>query len=116
MSVVLELPFECNWDEVVQLSSRWMGSPDIESSALQLARSQIGRIGQALIKPYKDWTMEDYYALHVQCVPGPDGRELSAAELLAQHGAHIAQMVRGESQRLSDSEISEILGQWASYY
>jgi hypothetical protein len=116
LSVVLELPFECNWDEVVQLSSRWMGSADIERSALDLAQSQIGRIGQALIKPYKDWTMEDYYALHVQCVPGPDGRELSAAGLLAQHGDHIAQMVRGESQRLSDSEISEILGQWVSYY
>jgi hypothetical protein len=116
MSVVLELPFEGDWDEVVRLASRWMGSPDIERCAIDLARSQIGRIQRALVKPYKDWTMEDYYAVHVRSAPGASGGELSAADLLAQFGGRVAQMVRGESVTLSDSEISRVLEEWVSYY
>jgi hypothetical protein len=116
MSVALELPFECAWDELVHLVSHWMGSADIERSAIDLARSQIGRIARALVKPYKDWTMEDYYAVHVRSAAGAGGRELSAADLLAQFGGRIAQVVRGESATLSDSEISRVLGESVSYY
>lgn len=116
IGVGLELPFECAWDEVVQLSSRWIGSVDIERHAMEAARSQIGRIGRALIKPYTNWTMEDYYAVHVRIAHDASGHELSASELVTQYGGHIGQMVRGESTKLSDSEIAGILEQWVSYY
>jgi hypothetical protein len=116
IGVGLELPLGCAWDEVVHLSSRWIGSVDIERHAMEVARSEIDRIGRALVKPYANWTMEDYYAVHVRSALGADGNELSASELLAQYGGRIAQIVRGESIRLSDSEIAGILGEWLSYY
>ncbi len=60
VSVSLAFPFECSWDDVVHLSSRWLGSVEIERRAIEVARSQVARIKSALVKPYSDWTIEDY--------------------------------------------------------
>jgi len=116
VSIALELPFECDWDNVVQLASRWLGSAEIERHAMEVARTQVARIHSALLKPYENWTVEDYYAVHVAGAPDAGGRELSASEMLAGYGPRIAQIVRGEVLPLSETEIAETLGQWVSYY
>lgn len=116
LSVSFELPFECDWNDVTRLAARWIGSFDIEHHAKEIAQAQIGRIEGALVKPYSEWTMEDYYAVHVRSACAADGQPLSSQELISEYGARIAQIVRGESVELSQSETAEVMKEWLSYY
>ncbi len=116
VSVALELPFECDWDELTQLSSRWIGSIDVERQTAEIARTQIPRVGSALRKPFTEFTSEDYYTVHVREASADDGHTLTARELLAQYGDRVSQIVRGESVPLAESETQEILRECVSYY
>jgi hypothetical protein len=116
VSIALELPFESDWDGLVHLASRWIGSSDLERSAVEVAKSQVQRIREALGKPYADWIFEDYYAVHVREARTETRPVLSAQELISAYGGRIAQIVRAESVELSDVERQEILQQWLSYY
>ena len=116
MSVAFELPFDCDWNDVTNLATRWIGSPDIERHAKEIARAQVNRVEQALVKSYSEWTMEDYYAIHVRSARATDNRPLSALDLISEFGGRISQIVRGESIPLSESETAEILKEWLSYY
>lgn len=111
VSVGLEVPFESDWNELVQLSSRTIASPEIERRALDIAKRQVERVRAALVKPYDSWTTEDYYAVHVREAGGQLGQQLMSG-----HGGEIAQIVRGESAPVSENERGEILRDWVSYY
>jgi len=112
LSVVLELPFSGDWDTLVQLSSRWVWDVDFERYATRIARERLERAKPALVKPYTEWLNEDYFIFHVREMTGSP----SAADLCTSHGAHIAQIVRGETAQLSDGERNEILQSRISYY
>lgn len=116
VSIALELPFESDWDGLVQLASRWIGSADLERKAAEVAKSQVLQIRDALLKPYADWISEDYYAVHLREAGTETRPALLAQELIADYGGRITQVVRGESVELSNSERQEILQQWLSYY
>jgi hypothetical protein len=116
ISIALEMQWEGDWEGLVNLASRWVGSPELERAAAALARSQAGRIHNAMVKPYADWISEDYYAVHLREARAESGAVLSGAELISCHGSHIAQIVRGERVGLSVSEQQEILQHWLSYY
>jgi hypothetical protein len=116
VSISLELPFESNWNELVGLASRWIGSPDIERQAAEVARAHADRIRDALVKPNPEWTWEDYYAVHIREATTDAETPLSAHDLISDFGGRIAQIVRGESVELSNTERHEILQQWLSYY
>jgi hypothetical protein len=110
VSIKLELPFETDWPELVELSSRWMTAPDLEARAAQMVRKCLERARPALIAPRENWLSEDYTVIHVkECA-------LNAAELIAEHGNQIARIVRGEQGKLSEEEVQEILGSRLSYY
>jgi len=118
VSIALELAFESDWNALVVLANRCIASPEIERKAVEVARSLVARIRGALIKPNPEWTAEDYYAVHVReaCrIKDPD-TPLLAGELISDYGGSIAQIVRGESVELSNSERQEILQDWLSYY
>jgi hypothetical protein len=70
------------------------------------------RSAPAMVKPYAEWLSEDYFIFHVREATGSP----SAADLVASHGARIAQIVRGETAQLSDGERNEILQSRISYY
>ena len=116
VSIALELPFESDWNGLVHLASRWIGSAEIERAAAEVARAQAHRIRDALLKPNTDWTFEDYYAVHLGEVCTDTQTPLSASELISDYGGSIAQIVRGESVELSNAERQETLQQWLSYY
>jgi hypothetical protein len=116
MSVELELQFELEWAALVEQSSRWVTGPGTENRAMDLIRERLNRLGPALVKPYEKRLTEDYYIIHLLEVPGVGGAPASAAELLAQHGGEISQLVRGETSVLSDPERQEILQSRISYY
>ena len=112
LSVVFELPFSGDWETLVRLSSRWVWDTDFTSLASKIVKKKLERAAPALIKPYDNWLHEDYFIFHVSEM----ATKPSANELLSRHGDHVAQIVRGETARLSDGERQEILQGRISYY
>jgi hypothetical protein len=113
VSVVFELPFSGDWDKLVQLSSRWVWDTNFESLATRIVKQKLQRAAPALVKAYtSEWLQEDYFIFHLREIAGSP----SAADLLGAQGGHISQVVRGESQPLSDGERQEILQSRISYY
>src|SRR6266849_8550030 len=112
LSVVFELPFSGDWDTLVRLAGRWMSDTEFTSLATRIVKQKLQRATPALVKPYADWLNEDYFIFHVREIAGAP----SAAELLAEHADHIAQIVRGETAKLSDGERQEIMQSHISYY
>src|ERR1700756_4733942 len=98
LSVVFELPFSGDWETLVRLSSRWVWDTDFTSLASKIVKKKLERARPALIKPYDNWLHEDYFIFHVSEI----ATKPSANELLSRHGDHVAQIVRGETARLSD--------------
>jgi hypothetical protein len=112
VSLIFELPFSGDWETLVQLASRWVWNSDFDRFASRIARQKLERAAPAILKAYKDWLSEDYFIFHVREAAGRP----SAADLLAKHGAQIAQVVRGETAALSEGERQEILQSRISYY
>src|SRR5947209_12229718 len=113
VSLVFELPFSGDWDNLVQLSSRWTSDTNFEKLASRVVKQKLERAAPALLKPYtSEWLQEDYFIFHVREIEGAP----SADELLATQRNHIAQVVRGEIAMLSEGERQEILQSRMSYY
>jgi len=115
ISIELMLDFEVTWTELVQLSNRWLLAPEIERRAAELMRSRLERVKAAMTSAHPTQLSEDYYVIHLKEALGESGRPTAPA-LVAQHGVEIAQIVRGESQALSDTECAEVLHSSLSYY
>jgi hypothetical protein len=113
VSIKLELPFQADWQQLADLSSRWMANPEPEARAVQTVRGCLGGAHAALIRPHENWLSEDYYIIHLKDTSKP---ALTAVELIAEHGSEIARIVRGEQAELSLVETEEILGSRLSYY
>ena len=114
VSLVFELPFSGDWDKLVELSARWTSDSNFEKLASKVIRQRLERAAPALIKPYKEenWLQEDYFIFHLREIDGSP----SAEDLLVTQGSRIAQVVRGETATLSESERAEILQSRISYY
>ena len=114
VSLVFELPFSGDWDKLVELSARWTSDASFEKLASKVIHQRLERAAPALIKPYKEenWLQEDYFIFHLREIEGSP----TADELLAKQGNTIAQVVRGETAILSESERQEILSSRISYY
>jgi hypothetical protein len=113
VSVVFELPFSGDWDKLVQLSSRWVSDTNFESLAARIVKEKLERAAPALVKPYTaEWLKEDYFIFHLREIAGSP----SALDLLTAQGDYISQVVRGETQPLSDGERQEIIQSRISYY
>jgi len=112
VSVILELPFNGEWDTLMQLSSRWMWDPEFERRARAIVQDKLRRAAPALIKPYEEWLSEDYFIFQLREIAGI----ATAAELVTKHGSQVAQIVRGETTLLADTERNEVLHSSVSYY
>jgi hypothetical protein len=112
VSVVFHLPFRGDWDNLVHLASRWVWDIDFASRAEPVVKSRLAQSAEAMVRPYSKWLSEDYFIFHVSEAPGTP----SANELIRDHGFEIAQVVRGDRQRLSAGECNEVLHSQISYY
>ena len=112
VSLEFELPFSGGWDTLIELSCRWTSDTNFEKLASRIVRQRLERAAPALVKPYSEWLQEDYFIFHVREIDGSP----TADELLAQQPNAIAQIVRGETNILSDGERGEILQSRISYY
>jgi hypothetical protein len=112
VSVVFELPFAGSWSRLTDLASRWVWDVDFAALATAAVRRSLERATPALVKPYAEWLSEDYLIFHIREISGSP----SVAELIHQHGARIAQVVRGDTGELAESECNEVLQSRISYY
>jgi hypothetical protein len=113
VSLVFELPFSGDWDDLVQLSCRWTSDSNFENLASRIVKEKLKLAGPALVKPYTaEWLQEDYFIFHVREIAGSP----SANDLLVAQADRIAQVVRGETAILSEGEKQEILQSRISYY
>lgn len=110
--VELVLAFEGNWQQLADISCRYVSGFEIERHASRIAHERVTRVTRALVKPYENWLSEDYFIFHLMEIPG----QPTAAEVCRQHRSDIAQIVRGENLPLSEAERAEILHSAMSYY
>ena len=114
--VQFEVPFECDWKNLLAHASRWTDAVDIEPPAREILREHIERVSAAVIRPNNDWLHEEYLVINIEGV-GPEGNsQPTAAELLSDHGQEIAQLVRGEMVPLSPGVSEDLLEGSLSYY
>lgn len=116
VSIELGTHFETDWDGLIARSSGWMGMPELEGRVQALARAKIARLQAVLAKPYDEWLSEDYYVIRLNPLLDGTGQVVTARQLLDDHGAQIAQVIRGETVPLSPGEQSEALRSSLSYY
>jgi hypothetical protein len=112
VSVEFRLRFKGEWNTLVSLAGLYVTGPEFGRRAMQIAVQKVKRITAALVKPYENWLTEDYYIFHLVQAEKP----FSATELVKEHGDEIAEIVRGETVRLSDEERREVLSSSISYY
>jgi hypothetical protein len=111
-----ELPFACDWDALLAQASRWMSSDELESYAREALRDHLRPVAPAVIRPSDDWLQEQYLVVDLQEIQSAAGKPLTAGELLAAHGDHIVQLIRGELSPLAHRTTEEALQASASYY
>lgn len=116
VSIEIEMPFETDWPGLIALSNRWIDSGEIEECGLQLARKHLARLQPAIRKPYDGWLDEAYYIVYLREVKESAGPPLSGPELIDQFGREMTQVIRGETQPLSEAERKEVLAASISYY
>ena len=112
LSLIFELPFSGSWEKLTALASRWIWDVDFAAQATEVVRKKLEPIGPALVKPYKQWLSEDYLIFHIREIDGSS----SVMDLLQKHGSRIAQVVRGDTGKLAESECNEVLQSRISYY
>jgi hypothetical protein len=116
VSLEMEVQFESDWPQLIALSNRWIEAGEAEQRGLKTVRERVARLGAAIHKPYPEWVDEAYYVVHLREVRDGDGPPLNATELVARYGKEIGQVIRGETQVLSDAELKEVLAATVSYY
>ncbi len=112
VSVVYQLAFSGNWEDLVRLASRWVWDVDFASHVEPIVRQRLERAAAAMVKTYARWLSEDYFIFQVR----DETEGFSAASLTSDRGLEIAQIVRGDRLRLSPGECAEVLQSRISYY
>jgi hypothetical protein len=112
VSVLFEREFEAGWNDLIQVAARWVPNPELEKQAQQIIRARLEKISPAIVRLYEEWLSEDYYIFLLRDVPGtPTGQDL-----LAQHDAEIAQILRGERSALARSINDDVMQSSLFYY
>jgi hypothetical protein len=114
--VQVEIPFECDWNSLVEQGARWMGAPDIEPIVKDLARRRLEQIRSAVTRPTEDWLQESYLVIEIHEIRDAEGKQPAGDELLASHGGEIVQLIRGETIPLASKSRDEALQVSLSYY
>ena len=111
ISLMLMRPFAGTWSDLVRHGQELIESEPLEEHALAACRQVIAQMAHALTGSRARLLTEDYLAFVISGLETP----LPADDLIAQHGADIAQLLRGERQPLSTQERDEVLRHRISY-
>ena len=111
-----ELPFETDWNSLVEQSARWMDAPDVEPRIRELARRRLAQIGPAVNRPTEDWLQESYLVIEIHEIRDAARNQPTADELVESHGGELVQLIRGETAAFSPKAREEALQVSLSYY
>jgi len=112
ISVALSRPLPAEWTELLEAGIGWHDSAVLLADAEALCRQLIDRVGAAVRRPRQAFLSEDYLVFTVH----PDTECPDSDSVLSHHGPLIAQLLRGERNRLSDQERENVIGHRISYY
>jgi hypothetical protein len=111
VSLALVRPVSCAWSELVALSQDLVENEALQAQAEAVFQRILARIEPYLEGRHRAILDEEYLVVGVTSCDPP----MSAAGMLEQHGADIAQILRGERQPLSAPERDEVLRHRLSY-
>ena len=115
VSVMLTREFSGAWRDLIALGQDLIESEPLEVHATAACRAAVSRIGPALAGIRAEWLQEDYLVFAITSLDAAGEALASADEVIAAHGADIAQLLRGERQPLSLQEREEVLRHRMSY-
>ena len=78
VSLELDLRFETGWDELIALSSRWIGAPDLDQVALQTLKPLVAAATGAFRQPSSQWLDEVYYIVRLREIRDAAGQPVLA--------------------------------------
>ena len=116
VTLELELKFETDWPGLIALSNRWIQAGEVERRGSKTVRDRLVRLQPAVRKPNAEWLDEAYYIVHLREVDEGNGQRPAGAELMARYGREISQVIRGETEPLSEAERKEVQAASLSYY
>ncbi len=117
VSLQFEMQFDTDWPGVIALSNQWVEAGEVERRGLKTVRDRLTSLGSAIRKPYAEWLDEAYYVIHLRGVyDEKSGAAATGPQLIAEYGRQISQVIRGETQPLSEGEQKEVLTSSISYY
>ncbi len=111
MSIALMRNIPDTWNELLDRGLRWHDDPKLASDAEALCGRLVDRLRAAMVAPHDRVITEDYL---VFAVTGLDDAKTADA-LITAHGSEIAQLLRGERDKLSAQERDEVLRHRISY-
>jgi hypothetical protein len=111
ISVALTRAIPDSWEGLLAEGLRWHDDAQLAADAERACRALVDRLRPALVGPRADFLAEDYL---VYTITRLDDAQTADA-LLAAHGADIAQLLRGERERLSAQERDDVLRHRISY-
>jgi hypothetical protein len=111
ISLLLSKPFAGSWSDLIGLSQTLIESEPMEQRATAVCRRLVDQIRADLSGVRQTFLSEDYLVFALTAIPDAP----TADEVLARHGGEIAQVLRGERQRLSTQERDEVLSHRLSY-
>ena len=111
ISVALTRPLPTTWDQLLEQGLGWYENPGLSAAAERFCRTLLQRLQPAITRPRHDFLTEDYLVFAAR----PQETQTAAA-FLAEHGAELAQLLRGERDRLSAEELEEVLRHHLSYF
>ncbi len=114
VSIRWEIDLPKCWDDLVKQAPCFVDNSALEVLSRQLLAEIRPKLAPGLKNPYGEVLEEDYTIFYIESFEGVE--PLSARQLLADHGADIAQLIRGEEKALSPSEQIETLRQRISYF
>jgi len=111
ISLRLTRPFSGSWDDLIGCGQALIENVELEARAEQACRTLAVQLQSALSGYRAEFLAEDYLVFAVSELD----RAMDADELSAVHGDAIAELLRGERQRLAGQEKTTILGHSISY-
>jgi hypothetical protein len=99
------------WDTLLQQATALYENAGLVKEAERCCRRFLDRIAPAITRRRDDLLTEDYFVFAMTRLEG----EPDAERVLATHGQAVAQLLRGERERLSPQERTEVLRHSLSY-
>jgi hypothetical protein len=112
ISIALTSALPATWEELLARGLQWQEHPQLSVETEAFCRRLMEQLRPALTAARDALVTEDYFVFAITALDNAP----TAESLLAAHGAHIAQLLRGEREPLSGQERDEVLRHRLSYF